>query len=336
MPTVHEILKQTGLSDEQIAALDAKAIAGFNGVLSTAEQERQAAQQAAQKAEQERQAASEAVQKAEQERQAAAAALEAQELRKRSNDQWYEESVVPALNGWGNEKIQKDAELAFYKSQLEGAKQAGFIPSDAPNFVPAAQAANPQYAQPRDAQGRYVPGMPGATPGSPTFSMEAIDERLGNGISNIGWAIQTHQKLTGEFLPDSFDQLSREADAARMPFRDYVARKYDYAGKQREMQLKSQQEHDEKIRADVAKEYEAKIAEKEAAAKKLVEETDRKWAERVGSNPDVRQAAPSKFSEVARAVKAGERPDPLNLSVEQRRQVTRQAIRQDISEEVPA
>jgi len=63
MPTVHEILKQSGLNDEQIAALDAKAIAAFTGVLSTAEQERQTAQQAAQKAEEERQAAAEAQQK---------------------------------------------------------------------------------------------------------------------------------------------------------------------------------------------------------------------------------------------------------------------------------
>ena len=52
MPTVQEVLKQSGLTDEQITALDAKAISAFTGVLTTAEQERQAAQQAAAKAEQ--------------------------------------------------------------------------------------------------------------------------------------------------------------------------------------------------------------------------------------------------------------------------------------------
>ncbi len=334
--TVHEVLKQSGLTDEQIAALDAKAITAFTGVLSTAEQERKTAQEAAQKAEQERQAATTAVQKAEEEKQAAAAALEAQELRKRSNDLWYEESVVPALNGWGNEKIQKDAELAFYKSQLDGAKLAGFIPSEAPGFIPSAPAANVQSIQPRDAQGRYVPGMPGSTPGSPTFTLDAIDERLGNGVSNIAWAMQTHQKLTGEFLPDPFDQLAKEADASRLPFRDYVSRKYDYAGKQRAMQEKAQREHDDKIRAEAAAPFEAKIAEEKANTKKLIEETNRKWAEQTGSNPDVRRLEPSRFADIARATKAGERPDPLNLSTEQRRQATRQAIRQDMTEESAA
>ena len=50
MPTVNEILKQSGLNDEQIAALDAKAITAFTGVLTTAEQERKTAQESATKA----------------------------------------------------------------------------------------------------------------------------------------------------------------------------------------------------------------------------------------------------------------------------------------------
>lgn len=122
MPTVHEILKQSGLNDEQIAALDAKAIAAFTGVLSTAEQERQTAQQAAQKAEEERQAAAEAATKAEQERQAAAQAQEAAEVAQRSNRQFYDESIAPALNNWGNEKANLEAQLAFLKAQNEATR----------------------------------------------------------------------------------------------------------------------------------------------------------------------------------------------------------------------
>ena len=68
MPTVNEILKQSGLTDEQIAALDAKAITAFTGVLTTAEQERKTAGEAAAKAEQERLAAQKEAEKAEQER----------------------------------------------------------------------------------------------------------------------------------------------------------------------------------------------------------------------------------------------------------------------------
>jgi hypothetical protein len=331
MPTVQEVLKQTGLTDEQIASLDAKVITGFSGILSTAEQERKAAAESVTKAEQERKAAAEATEKAEQERKAAAEALEAQEVRKRSNDQFYEESIVPALNNWGNEKTQKEAELAFYKTQLESAKATGFIPTDAPGFQPPAAIA--PVAPQRDAQGRYVAGAQGGTPGSPTFTMEAIDQRLGNGISNIGWAMQEYQRLSGgQFLPDSFDKLAEEASNSRLPFRDYVARKYDFTGKQAEIQRKQQEEHDAKIKQEAAAPYEAKLKEAEAARQKAIEETDRKWAEKIGSNPDVHIAQPSRFADVARAVKANERPDPLNLNEQQRRQATSQAIRHEVVE----
>jgi hypothetical protein len=337
MPTVQEILKQSGLNDEQIAALDAKAITAFTGVLSAAEQERQTASQAAQKAEQERQAATEATAKAEQERQAAAQAQEAAEVAQRSNRQFYDESIAPALNNWGNEKANLEAQLAFLKAQNEAGRAAGFIPAEAPAY----QAQNypnstdqSQGTQQRDAQGRYVANAPGGTPGSPTFTMEAIDQRLGNGISNIGWAMQEYQRLSGgQFLPDSFDKLSEEAGNARLPFRDYVARKYDFAGKEAAVRQKVQQEHDAKVAAEAAAPYEAKLAEAEKAKQKAIEETDRKWAEKIGSNPDVKIAQPSRFTEVSRAVKSGDRPDPLGLNEQQRRQATSQAIKHEIAEQ---
>jgi hypothetical protein len=167
--------------------------------------------------------------------------------------------------------------------------------------------------------------------------MEAIDQRLGTGISNVGWAMQEYQRLSGgQFLPDSFDKLSEEATNARLPFRDYVSRKYDFAGKQAEIQRKAQEEHDAKVRQEAAAPFEAKLKEAEVARQKAIEETDRKWAEKVGSNPDVRISQPSRFADVARAVKANERPDPLNLNDSQRRQATSQAIRQEISETAAA
>ena len=331
MPTVHEILKQSGLTDEYIAGLDAKALTAFTGVLSAAEQERQTAALSATKAEQERQAAQQAAERAEQERVAAAQAREAAEIAQRSNAKFYDESIAPALNNWGTEKANLEAQAAYYRTQNEAARAAGFIPAEAPNF----QAPNPP-AQQRDAQGRYVPGVPGATPGSPTFTMDAIDQRLGTGISNIGWAIQEHQRLTGTFLPDSFDVLAKEADNSRLPFRDYVSRKYDFPGKQAALQAKMQKEHDEQIAAAAIAPLQEQLKAATEATAKAVEETDRKWAEKIGSNPDVRIAQPSRFADVARAVKANERPDPLNLNEAQRRQATSQAIRSEISSQAAA
>jgi hypothetical protein len=329
MATVQEVLKQSGLTDEQIASLDAKVIAGFGGVLSTAEQERQAAATAAASAAQERQAAIDAATRADADRQAATAAREAAEVAQRSNQQFYDESIAPALNTWGTEKANLEAMAAFYRTQNEAARAAGFVPSEAPGFQAAATAGSPQ----RDPQGRYVAGTPGGTPGSPTFTMEDIDQRLGNGISNVGWAIQEYARLNpGGFLPDSFDKLTLEANNSRLPFRDYVARKYDFQGKQAEMQRKAQEEHDAKIRQEASAPFEQKLAEAEKARLKAIEETDRKWAEKIGSNPDVRIAQPSRFADVARAVKANERPDPLNLNQGQRRQATSQAIRSEITQ----
>jgi hypothetical protein len=74
--TVEEVLRQSGLTDEQIAALDAKIINGFTGVLSTAEQERQAAAQA----------------------------RESAEIAKRSNEKFYDETIAPSLNTWATER----------------------------------------------------------------------------------------------------------------------------------------------------------------------------------------------------------------------------------------
>jgi hypothetical protein len=335
MPTVHEILKQTGLTDEQIAALDAKVLSAVGGVLSTAEQKELTGKQAQEEAARLAQVAEDTKKQAELAAQQATAAKEAAEIAQRSNAKFYDESIAPALNSWGTEKTNLEAQIAYYKTQNEGARAAGFIPAEAPSFVPAA--APPANNQVRDAQGRYVAGAPGGTPGSPSFTMEAIDQRLGNGISNIGWAMQEYQRLTGgQFLPDSFDKLAQEADNQRLPFRDYVARKYDFSGKQTAIQQKLQQEHDAQVAAAAAAPFEQKLKEAEAARLKAIEDTDRKWAEKIGSNPDVRIAQPSRFADVARAVKANERPDPLNLNETQRRQATSSAIRSEIAEQTAA
>ncbi len=272
MPTVEEILKQSGFTEEQIKGLEPRAITAFSSVLSQAEAERAA------------------------------------------NARFYDESIVPSLTAWDEEKsrydannARKDAELAFYRTQAEA---QGIVLSDPPGH------------QGRDGQGRYVAGG-GGTPGSPTYvagngnggvSMNDIDQRLGTGISNASWAMMEYQRLNpGQFLPDSFDRLAQEATVARLPFRDFVERKYQFAEKRAEAEKKRQEAHDDKIRKDA-----------EAAR-------DRVWAEKVGSNPDIKAGQPSRWSDISRARAANLIPDPLSMNEEQRRQSTRQMIREDIS-----
>lgn len=123
--TVEEILRQTGLSEEQIKALDAQAMHGFTNVLNTAE----------------------------------AARADAQEAERRYKH-LYETEIVPALNNWGSEKATLAAERDFYKAQNEGARTAGFIPREVPGFTPQTteppRDANGRYV----ADANTVPGSP--------------------------------------------------------------------------------------------------------------------------------------------------------------------------------
>ena len=84
MPSTKEILKATGLTDEQINALDAKILSSFDTVLTTAQQERDAA-----------------------------------ELASRAQRELYDTQIAPALDQWGNEKATLEATAAFYKTQAE-------------------------------------------------------------------------------------------------------------------------------------------------------------------------------------------------------------------------
>jgi hypothetical protein len=91
MPTVNEVLKSSGLTDEQIAALDAKVVAGVTQILSTADQ-----------------------------------TLAAADLAKRSQAEMYDKEIAPALNNWANEKASYDAKMAAYEAALKSAKDGGF------------------------------------------------------------------------------------------------------------------------------------------------------------------------------------------------------------------
>lgn len=334
MPTVQDILKQSGFTDEEIATWDAKKLAAlgntWTSVEQTAAQKEQAATEAATKAEQERKAATEAVAKAEQERVAASKAQEAAEVAKRANEQFYAESVAPALNTWASEKSNKEAEIAFYKTQLEGARTNGFVPTDAPKFTPPEIV--PPANQARDNQGRYVANAPGGTPGSPTFTMQDVRDGLGSTLgtlTDIQWKYQT---LYNKPMPISPTELVRQADAVKLDPAAYAARTFQFQEREAEIARKAAEDHDAKIKAEATAPYEARLAEAKKAGEEAVKAKVRELTEKFSSNPDVRIAQPSRFADVARAVKAGERPDPLMLNESQRKMATRQAIHSEIAE----
>jgi hypothetical protein len=317
MPTVEEVLRESGFTAEQIAALEPKAITAFSGVLSAADKERAEAK----------------------------AAQDAAELAQRSNVDFYENRIAPSLVAWEEEKQKLEnasakalAEAAFYRTQAEEAKKSGFILAEAPGFdaskfVPP----NPNPANgggQRDAQGRYVANAPGGTPGSPQFfDVNKVYERAGDAVGVIADIQWEHQRLYGKPLPISPTELVRQADAVKLDPKVYAARTFNFDARRQQMAEEEAKVGREKIAAEAVAPWEQKLKEEQEASKKALADNDRKWAERVGSNPDVRMPQTNaKMTDINRAVKANEMPDPLSLNDQQRRALTSQMIRKDISE----
>lgn len=333
MPTVKEILKASGFTDEKIAEMDAAAMTAFGNVLTEAQTERTSATAAQAKADADFKAATEAVAKAEKERKDAIAAREEAQLAQRSNVEFYEQKIVPGLTSWEeektrleNERVQALSQAAFYKTQNDGAKSSGFIPADAPGYVP------PATNEPkRDANGQYVAGG-GGTPGSPTFvDPKDIYKRAGDGmtmLTDINWR---HQQLYGTPLPIAPSQLIAEADAQKLDPKAYAEKRFSFAQREQELAAQRQAERDTKLQADATAAANAAADERMKTREAEFAVKEKQLSERAGNNPDVRTpAGSSKYAEIKRAVETGERPNPLKMTDAQRRAATQKAIHSEI------
>jgi hypothetical protein len=335
VPTVAEVLKQTDpkkFTDEYIASLDANILSALTGYVSniyqTAEQKEQAATAAAAKAESDRKSQEALVAEAK-------SAQEAAELADRNvKDFWattYPTSLTEhnaALQAAETARINAEAKAAWLQAQVDGAKAAGITLADAPAFTPPA---------------RPAPVVnPNTTPGTPTFvNPDEVMKRLDKGvhtIQDIGWK---YQQLYGTPIPISPSELVAQADALKLNPMEYASRTFKFAEKEEERRLATAKAHDDAIRAEIA-------AQKEAEHKKEVEKLQAEWnAEKrklaeTGANsnhPDLKAPPGSaKFADLQRATKAGERPDPLKLTPQERRKTTLDNIHKALEEReaVPA
>jgi hypothetical protein len=268
-PTVAEVLKSAGMDDTAIAALDAKVIAGFTGVMTTAAAEREAA-----------------------------------ELAQRATSQMFDNEITPALNAWGTKEANLEAERDYYKTLAGKAKDGGFI-AEVPPFKAG-------EVQPRNTGGQFVPN---AVPGSPNFA--ELESKVGSALGTLSDLQWTYQTLHGgKVMPDSPTALAAEAAAQKMGILDYAAKKYDFAGKKATIEREATEASHKKIRDDA------------------IADRDKYWAERAGSNPNVRPAQASAFAELKKGVTDGTRVDPLKMSREQRHAATAAGIRKDMAEQV--
>jgi hypothetical protein len=338
MATVHEVLKASGLTDEQIASLDTKIVTGLKTTLESAENEKKIGQEAFAKAEAEKTAAAAELVKAQQQYDEAQKARERAEQEYQSNRTFYEEKITPALTGWEAEKkaleiakANAEAKSAFYETQIAGAKSAGFLPTDAPPFV---LPNNPNPAPPqRTPDGRYVAGSPSSTPGSPALmTPEQMAAQAGNALSMIADVQFDYQRLYGAPMPILPSQLVAEAEKFHMDPKTFAEKQFKFSEKRQEIADKARAEEHARIAADAIKPLQEQFETEKKTIREQAEKEKRDLLERYGSNPDMRVAQPSRFGDLQRAVKANERPDPLNVNAEQRRAMTRNAIHQEIAE----
>lgn len=267
MPTVAETLKAAGMTDEQITALDAKAVTAFESVLTIAGSERAEAEKA-----------------------------------QRATQQLMEEQITPALNGWGSEKANLEAKAAYYERLATGAKDGGFV-ADIPPFKPEGN---------RNDKGEFVAN----TPGSP--DMKKFEAQVVGGIGALTDLQWKYRRLFGEEMPDAPTALLAEAEANKMPFPQWAARKYDFDGKQKSIATANAQAHDEGIR----KEERAKV--------------EREFAERApnGGNPNTTRGLISNYADLKKGIADGQRADPLKMSDAERSRATHEGIRNDAASRI--
>ncbi len=225
------------------------------------------------------------------------------ELAQRAQAQTYENEIAPALDKWANDKAAYDTKIAAYDAALKSAKEGGFT-------VPPILENTPPPTTARTADGRFVTGA-NQVPGSPDFVK--LKEDIGGAFSFAADTQWKYRTLYGREMPDSPTQIIREATAQRMNPVEYAAKKYDFAAKEAQ------------IKADEAKKFEDKIRAEER------DKVTKEWTEKTGSNPMVRQAEVSRFSQVAQAVKKGERKDTTLMNPEERRQYTREQIHKEMA-----
>jgi hypothetical protein len=216
MPSIAEILKSSGLTDEEIAAIDAKAVTGLTAVLTAAETERSQA-----------------------------------ELAQRAATQMFETEITPALNKWGIDEANLRAEAAYYKAQAEGAKAGGFLPEVAPfkpaepqrdnggRFVPNANAVpgspnfqdfenkvSTAFGTLSDLNWRYETLFGRKMPDSPTsLGAEAAAQRM----SLSDYAAKKYD-FAGKEASIKAEETKKREDAIRKEEREAVEKKYAEMG----------------------------------------------------------------------------------------------------------
>jgi len=192
------------------------------------------------------------------------------------------EEYQPRLTAMEREVIKERQRNAVLEADVRSAKEYGYLPE------PAADPQAARAAAAAAAAGSTVTGYdPAAHPTWPDMK-KLIDEE-GRAIAMAADLAERHRVLTGQSLYDyvTFDPegremrgltaLREEAVTARLRVDQYIAKKFDYPGKQRELAAKKQREVEDAIR------------------KEEREKTTTELTQRFSQNPNFQMPSPSRL-----------------------------------------
>jgi hypothetical protein len=217
------------------------------------------------------------------------------ELQKTSVDQFWANTYAPGIQQWEQEKSDLGRRLAASESQRAAYERERQV------LVEQGIVTGDNSVKPNNSF---------TTPGTPTFSGDPNDfvGRVSQGLSQLSDADWKHKQLYGQPLPIAPSELIKEADRLGISPMEAAERKFKFAAKEQELR-------DNRIREEV----ESKVR--------------REFAEKAGSNPDLRQPSGSaKYADTRRAVEKGELRDPLRLTQAERRQQALNSIHKHIEE----
>lgn len=200
--TVAEILKESGLTDEQITAIDAKALEGLTRVVTSANESQEKA-----------------------------------ELALRAQREEYDKNIAPALANWADRDTAISTKAAAYETWINKVKESGYLPKEILDAMPTFGTPSNPNPNPgtRDTSGRFVAGA-NPVPGSPgVVEIEKkLRDELGGAFAFAADTQHRYRTLYGQEMPDLPTALIREASQNRMSPMEWAAKKYNFAGKEQE------------------------------------------------------------------------------------------------------
>lgn len=229
---------------------------------------------------------------------------EATEKEKKLNT-WWENDATKQINETYSKLTNAQAEAAFYRTQAEEAKKAGFIKADAPGFTP------PTATTTTTTTPTFQPGQ-NPVPGSPGAPQYMTVGQATAALSGAAYLITEHQRLFNEPLPD-LDGLMTEAVNTGKKAKDVWETKYNVAAKRQAIAEAAQKAHDDKVRQEER------------------ERVTREMADRYG-NDGTRPQRTSAHPEYIPKDATG-KPDKLAWAKDDRRTNLRQRIHEQVAKE---